>query len=351
MIVLLTLFHNLHSMDADYRDFKTIFAEKSHGNSNDWNSEERVIQFESGWFSTESFPIVSRRMEFRGNMTRLSGKLDSQESSVGYLAIKAIRGPTPIKRPNLLLLDVQNSTLHMNSWILDVEESGWSACLLSSSDLTIEGSEIVSNMERSPFIVTDDFDGQGCQIMIIRSSHKSTSNLVLPLADTSQNPRETDIGRQMMNDATADDESRLSVSVNGVGLLMNNQLFPLGTGPLFTFHSPRAFDCALDVETSLLQSNLVNVSSSSVFSQKEPQFGSGVCQRVVGSCVRKSTNHASGTGMMSPNLGGNLVCLNTSFSHCQRASNEPKDFANENITQTHIGRLNNVTSTVTSGPK
>ncbi|KAK2959424.1 hypothetical protein BLNAU_5473 [Blattamonas nauphoetae] len=106
---------------------------------------------------------------------------------------------------------------------------------------------------------------------------------------------------------------------------------------------------AVHMETNLLQSSLVNVSSSSAFSPSDHLFGSEVSQRVVGSCVEMCTNHDSGTGMMSPNMGGNLVCLNTSFSSCVRERNKVLEFSFENRTQdSEPGRLKNVTSDVTS---
>ncbi|KAK2946218.1 hypothetical protein BLNAU_18820 [Blattamonas nauphoetae] len=107
---------------------------------------------------------------------------------------------------------------------------------------------------------------------------------------------------------------------------MKNQHFVVGTGPLFTFHTVTMLPRGMSVETSLLGSTLVNVSSS---------YGSLGKDKI-------------GTGMMSPNLGGSLLCLNTSFSSCIREQNEDKEFSFENRTQTHIGRLNNVTSDVTS---
>ncbi|KAK2951807.1 hypothetical protein BLNAU_13300 [Blattamonas nauphoetae] len=194
-------------------------------------------------------------------------------------------------------------------------------------------SVIISNIECSPFTVRGNLDGHGCQIQIIQSSHQSTSNLVLPLVGTSHNRRGIDIGIQMMNDGAADDESRQGVSISGVG-------------PLFSFNTRRTLNCGMDMETSLLDSTLVNVSSSSDSSPSKQLFGSEVCQRMVGSCVSCCTNHDSGTGMMSPNMGGNLVCLNTSFSSCIRQLNEAKDFSFENRTQGD--RLQTVTADVTS---
>ncbi|KAK2959426.1 hypothetical protein BLNAU_5475 [Blattamonas nauphoetae] len=204
-------------------------------------------------------------------------------------------------------------------------------------------------MECSPLIVCGDIAGHGSHMQIIRSTHISNSNLVLPLVGTCGNPSGIDIGTQVMTDQTTNSDSLDRVSISGVGLLMTNQHFALGTGPLFTFHTADALTRGMSVETSLLRSTLVNVSSSSTFSPSEQQFGSEVSQRVVGSCVKKCTNHDSGTGMMSPNLGGNFVCLNTSFSSCIRERNTVLEYSFENRTNTSTpARLNNVSSDVTS---
>ncbi|KAK2958804.1 hypothetical protein BLNAU_6307 [Blattamonas nauphoetae] len=92
-----------------------------------------------------------------------------------------------------------------------------------------------------------------------------------------------------------------NVVVVGSALYLESKALFAGTGPLFTFHAHCPFDCSLFMETNLLGSTLVNVSSSSSFSPNTQQFGR--------------------TGMMSPNLGGNVMCLNTSFSSCIRERN------------------------------
>ncbi|KAK2952865.1 hypothetical protein BLNAU_12186 [Blattamonas nauphoetae] len=146
-----------------------------------------------------------------------------------------------------------------------------------------------------------------------------------------------------------------AISVIGTGLSLKSKDLIFGTGPLFSFgmnehgYCLRASGCALRMETDLLSSTLVNVSSSSsAFSPGKQLFGSEVRQRVVGSFVRQSTNHDSGTGMISPNLGGNLKCLNTSFSSCVRQTNANLVFTNQNFTQTsEPGRLSSVASDVT----
>ncbi|KAK2947806.1 hypothetical protein BLNAU_17226 [Blattamonas nauphoetae] len=148
-----------------------------------------------------------------------------------------------------------------------------------------------------------------------------------------------------------------AISVIGTGLSLVSKELIFGTGPLFSFGmsgqgcSLGVSGCApLRMETSLLSSTLVNVTSStSAFSPGKQLFGSEVNQLVVGSCVAQSTNHDSGTGLMSANLGGNLLCLNTSFSSCVRERNAELSYSFQNRTQTSSpARLNNVTSDVTS---
>ncbi|KAK2943043.1 hypothetical protein BLNAU_22054 [Blattamonas nauphoetae] len=204
-------------------------------------------------------------------------------------------------------------------------------------------------MECSPLIVCGDIAGHGSQIQIIRSTHISQSNVVLPLVGTCRNASGIDIGTQVMTDQTTNSDSHDKVSISGVGLLMTNQHFALGTGPLFTFHTGAVLENGMSVETSMLESTLVNVSSSSAFSPSEHLFGSEVSQRVVGSCVEKCTNHDSGTGMMSPNMGGTLMCLNTTFSSCIRERNTELEFSFENRTNTSTpARLIVSTADVTS---
>ncbi|KAK2960313.1 hypothetical protein BLNAU_4866 [Blattamonas nauphoetae] len=142
------------------------------------------------------------------------------------------------------------------------------------------------------------------------------------------------------------------LTIVGSGLWFDSKALVGGTGPLFSFslseqaYSIAASKHALRMETTLLRSTLLNMTCRSPFSPNTQLFGTEVCQRVVGSCVEKSTNHDCGTGMMSANLGGNVMCLNTSFSSCVREHNTMEDFKNTNYTQGD--RLNNVPAGTTS---
>ncbi|KAK2955654.1 hypothetical protein BLNAU_9344 [Blattamonas nauphoetae] len=205
-------------------------------------------------------------------------------------------------------------------------------------------------MECSPIVVGSDLNGRGSSIWIVGSTHKCESNLVLPLVCRSWDGRGIDVGMETMKeDGRGENESDESILISGVGLLMKNSHFVVGTGPLFWFDSDDVLLRGMSVETSLVSSNLVNVSSSSTFTPTKQTFGSEVSQLVVGSCVSCCTNHDSGTGMMSPNMGGNVVCLNTSFSSCIRDRNEDLHFSFENRTQTSDpSRFVLVSSDVTS---
>ncbi|KAK2943857.1 hypothetical protein BLNAU_21204 [Blattamonas nauphoetae] len=62
------------------------------------------------------------------------------------------------------------------------------------------------------------------------------------------------------------------------------------------------------------------------------RFGSLQQQNRIGCCVSRSSNHDSGTTMLDANLGGNLACLNTTFTSCIRESNAPASYPNKNYT-------------------
>ncbi|KAK2958474.1 hypothetical protein BLNAU_6508 [Blattamonas nauphoetae] len=141
---------------------------------------------------------------------------------------------------------------------------------------------------------------------------------------------------------------------------MESQTLPVGTGPLLSFglaqphtHGLPA-SSALQMDTVLQFCTLVNMSSQNTQPTHHPshfRFGSNVEQKVIGCAIWNSTNHQSGTAMMSPNLGGNLMCSNTSFSSCiqQRNGDQDLEFSFENRTQTDIGRFAiNSTSSLTS---
>ncbi|KAK2957963.1 hypothetical protein BLNAU_7139 [Blattamonas nauphoetae] len=83
----------------------------------------------------------------------------------------------------------------------------------------------------------------------------------------------------------------------------------------------------IGMETSLVAGNFRNVTSSpsqtvipsSLFSQK-----------IIGTAVSHSTNHLTGTASLDMNDGGDLLCVNSSFAHCD-SSLEPSEGPNSSL--------------------
>ncbi|KAK2950291.1 hypothetical protein BLNAU_14783 [Blattamonas nauphoetae] len=243
----------------------------------------------------------------------------------------------------IFMFEVTNSTFSMSGvhTILNTDQNG--ICSIAGSIVRFSASSIISNGFSSPFLVkTTENDGNTMKSSIILSDvmYRSRTDYIAPLVD---------LTNERTDDMTAQAES---ITIVGTDLSLESKDLVGGTGPLFSFgvsehHSVLVSSkCVLHIETSLLQANLKNVTSSSGFSQIKQSFGSEIAQRVVGCSVSCSSNHDSGTGMMSPNLGGNVMCLNTSFSSCIRERNKVEDFQNKNYTQG--SRLETVPSDVTS---
>ncbi|KAK2959861.1 hypothetical protein BLNAU_5058 [Blattamonas nauphoetae] len=112
---------------------------------------------------------------------------------------------------------------------------------------------------------------------------------------------------------------------------------------LTSAHAINSADSVAKTESISVVGTALSLESKHLIGGTGPLFSFGLTEH-----TSSFTNHDSGTGMMSPNIGGNLICLNTSFSSCIRERNKDLNFSFENRTQTHIGRLDSVSSDVTS---
>ncbi|KAK2961757.1 hypothetical protein BLNAU_3194 [Blattamonas nauphoetae] len=255
------------------------------------------------------------------------------------------------------LFEVFNSTFSVSEVhaILNSDRNG--LCSVAGSTVRFWSSSITSTGDLSPFMITtSENEGPtlGSTVILAYVTHHSISAHVAPFVGLTH-PQHPLVSPRAVKRGDGVTRKAEWITIVGTGLWLESKDLISGTGPLFTFglseqgSSFGASGCGLRMETSLVGSTLVNMTSSSRMSLGNQQFGSGVSQRVIGSCVQKCTNHDSGTGMMSPNLGGNVMCLNTSFSSCIRTGNEDKDFQNKNFTQTSDpGRLSSVAPDVTS---
>ncbi|KAK2953067.1 hypothetical protein BLNAU_12056 [Blattamonas nauphoetae] len=239
---------------------------------------------------------------------------------------------------------ISNSTFFVSGVHVMMNSKEESVCSIAGSIVRFWDSWITSSSDICPFVIrTSEHEGIPAESTVVlskihRLSQTASIGPFVGLADPNA---------QLASSASADwSDLRTNemdgITVVGTDLSLESQHLVSRTGPLFSFGmseretSLAPSGCALRMETSLIRSTLVNMTSSTPFSPNKQLYGSTVGQRVVASCVRKSTNHDSGTGMMSPNLGGNLMCLNTSFSSCIRQTNDDQNlaFSFENRTNT-----------------
>ncbi|KAK2948587.1 hypothetical protein BLNAU_16486 [Blattamonas nauphoetae] len=245
----------------------------------------------------------------------------------------------------MCILKVRNSSVSLESWILHGEEANTIVCLVTSSQLMVRDSEIISNIDQSPFVVSMSNLQETTSIQIISCSHHSKSTNLLPLVDVARSPKNVDIDhskaeRNMKLDESGDSDEFEgdSICVVGSSLNLSKAHFPVGSGPLFSFgmRNDQPFSLIpadMKLTSTLTSSFLLNVTSRRTpLFENQNRFGSLQQQAIVGCCVSKCSNHDSGTTMLDANLGGNLACLNTSFSSCIRESNTAASYPNKNYT-------------------
>ncbi|KAK2948049.1 hypothetical protein BLNAU_16996 [Blattamonas nauphoetae] len=202
-----------------------------------------------------------------------------------------------------------NSTISMSHLSLDCGWRGTSVGRISSSRLTIDNCPIISNSESSPFVIHNGWDDSGSSIFFVDCSHCSIDKSSL-LALVSLTPSHVTNQRHTDN---SHDESSTLVSCSGLSLCDTH--LSIGSGPLvaLTSSTERSTGIRNKLETVLIGSRLVNMTSGE---EKEALDGWRGSQKILGSSVTLSTNHLYGTTCIDMNLGGSLLCSNTSFSHC-----------------------------------
>ncbi|KAK2949472.1 hypothetical protein BLNAU_15560 [Blattamonas nauphoetae] len=208
-------------------------------------------------------------------------------------------------------------------------DCGWEGiCVskISSSTLTLTSSAIVSNPETSPFVLCAASGRDETSICLVNSSHNSSSpTTLLPLGMFC-----------LLSPPHSDHSYRGSThslhSIRSFSLSLSNCTLLRGTGPLLDFSSlPNdSGDVSMTeigVETSLVAGNFRNVSSLS----SQTVFPSSLfSQKIIGTSVTRSTNHLTGTTSLDMNDGGYILCLNSSFAHCD-SSLEPSDGPNSSL--------------------
>ncbi|KAK2951680.1 hypothetical protein BLNAU_13419 [Blattamonas nauphoetae] len=315
----------------------------------------RVTSDEMSLIGQESTLLYSPQQE-DSNRWPLSSP--GQESGANHIPASENSDNTR-DRTSTFLFDIWNSSFSANGIeaILSCDNTG--LCSISGSSVAFSSSLISSIGLISPFLVMVSdagLDNLHSRIVLSEVTHTSTSDFLPSFVDVSH-----PLSSSSLHPASSSDDSIHSsvggVSVVGIGLRLSDSCLASGTGPLFSFGlnghaspSPTLTN-DLPMETALVQSSLVNMSSRSTAAGRESEgslFGSNAKQRIVGSEISKSANHQRGTAMLDPNMGGCLVCLNTSFSSCHTHANTGQAISRKDHVQGDQFDTSQVTSTSVS---
>ncbi|KAK2942508.1 hypothetical protein BLNAU_22588 [Blattamonas nauphoetae] len=182
MSILLLLCTFLHCVDEHYQDFDAVYEKKLVDNNLGSNSESMHLSFDSGLYLTNGIEIVSKSVELHGNKTWLTHIANERNERNDNADESTIRPTTKLNHPERWMMEVRNSSLTMRSFGLDAGMAGTTICLVVGSSVEVIDSDILSNMEYSGFVLADSVGSGSSRIVIVRSSHKSsTLNVVLPL--------------------------------------------------------------------------------------------------------------------------------------------------------------------------
>ncbi|KAK2960737.1 hypothetical protein BLNAU_4392 [Blattamonas nauphoetae] len=225
------------------------------------------------------------------------------------------------------MFDVCNSTFSMDGLHLKCESERNRICTLSGSSVLLSASSITSHALCSPFVIilsTLESERSPSTVRLSDVTHLSPSSFVAPYVDISRETAPISSDLPTPNSGPSPD-SMDGITIVGINVALESKMLLSGTGPLFSFglfeHRPphRPVGCALEMKTDLINSPLLNISSVSTPIREKLGgivFGSNVHQRLVGCLVSNSSNHQRGTSILDPNVGGSLLCQNTSFSSC-----------------------------------
>ncbi|KAK2958393.1 hypothetical protein BLNAU_6663 [Blattamonas nauphoetae] len=274
-----------------------------------------------------------------GNPTTIShpyrerqGVINELENNHSQCLNHIAKGHTDTSHP-LFMFD--NSTVSLSKLIFDCGCDGTAVAKVTSSEVVVSSSQIISNSLQTAFVVGTGLDGVGTSISVVDCSHiSSTSFVLLPLVCTSTCPP-TPSRDSSSTQTLSPDTIPPFLSVNGVALEISNVELILGTGPLLDFGKlTKSFDRSEKtdeggISTALVGSVLRNVTSRGC-STEQLVLPRGLSQKLVGTSVTRCTSHLYGTGCLDINAFGSVGCVNTSFSHCS-SNDEPTTFARKHF--------------------
>ncbi|KAK2945736.1 hypothetical protein BLNAU_19349 [Blattamonas nauphoetae] len=306
------------------------------------NNEQNddVLHLSPDVFELLDYPVMSKTMKLEGHTSTISHANPERQAVINELENDRPQHLNQIAKDHmdtshsLFLFD--NSTVSLSKVIFDCGRDGMALAKVSSSEVVVSSSKIVSNSKQTAFVVGTGLDGVGSSISVIDCSHISSSSMVLlPLVRTSTCLPATPHDSSSM-DTPHSDSLPPFLSVSGAGLVLSNVSLILGTGPLLDFgllshDSTESDEIGLgEISTLLVGSVLRNVTSHGC-SRSGLVVARGLCQKLVGTSLTLSTSHLSGTGCLDINAFGSFGCVNTSFSHCSSNAATTEQF-------THVHR-------------
>ncbi|KAK2950891.1 hypothetical protein BLNAU_14193 [Blattamonas nauphoetae] len=297
------------------------------------------IVLPNGRYHVSIYEITSTIMNLNGKQSKIvpSWTVNDEDSSHhsesnGFANAK--------KNTRNELFRISNSTVWMSELTFECGSAGSSIATIRGSCVRIGGSRVISNSDRTPFVIVGGDSGKSSSITIIACSHTSSCfPSLLPLTSLETSDVWT----------THNQESSLGteVSVTGSEISVCDACLIGGSGALFDFCGlGQTVTDGSSMTTTLSSSLLLNTTSSSGSGRvgvdvKEGggDFGNcwSVSQKMIGSCASLCTNHLYGTGTRDLNLGGSVLCSNTSFTLCTT------DYSNQHFTtQTTLSAANTI---------
>ncbi|KAK2949913.1 hypothetical protein BLNAU_15142 [Blattamonas nauphoetae] len=282
-------------------------------NTNTGNDDQVILG--STTYCATNLEINSRRLTLLGDQSTLTHEGANIHSK--QKMAKSAKTTTGLpQEPITSVLLLVNCTIVLDSLNLVVNMEHCSICSIAASHLSVKNCEVSSSMSLSPFVVDSWSAGTSSAISIENSCYSgSSSTTILPFVGVDSAMDSLNSGRSA--DLFAGTEGP-GLTICGTGLSILDSSLPLSTGPLFSFTKPSRGSeergPVLEVETVLLSSLVQNVTSPNIANC----WMAGASQKMIGTRIRESTNHISGTGCVDMNFGGSLLSLNSSFSNCVR---------------------------------
>ncbi|KAK2958977.1 hypothetical protein BLNAU_5993 [Blattamonas nauphoetae] len=279
------------------------------------NSESSaVVHIPHGQFVAANHPFISSSLSILGNETRISFGRDVQSNKSDGPSEKMGEA----ERNALFLF--WNSSITLSNLELNCESAGSFVGRVESSSVVVSSSRLISNLDRSPFLVGRSESGSN-SITLIDTSHTSSCHQsLLPLVSVTD---EIFCSSSFPSHPTTDTAHKSTsatqtLSISGIGLSLSDCDLCLATGPLIgSLRSPAdAQSSKCSIQTQMVGSDLVNMTSSHLKEQPHPDCQVSLSQSMIGTAVSSSTNHLYGTAILDMNSGGSLLCQNSSFLSC-----------------------------------